>query len=166
MRVRVCVPAQGSGGHHFTHRGVLALPARPPHLPGSRAGLLPLLLGTSLLLLLSLLWAQTQPVKPELDPRSPPQRPTHRAATLPGWCHAGTLVGMVFTCLLPGRAEPLPRADFHISSGGGDLWAAPLPRLHTALPRVDTFSEPHTHHTGSDKKVVSGYEFIYMGKKI
>lgn len=79
--VRVCVP----GGCRDTHRGVLALPPGPPHLPCGRAGLLPLLLATSLLLLLSLLWVQTQPVKPGLDPRGPlPCPPTPTMATLPG----------------------------------------------------------------------------------
>jgi hypothetical protein len=45
-----------------THRWVLALPARPPHLPGRGAGLLALFLATVLLLFLSFLWTQTHPV--------------------------------------------------------------------------------------------------------
>lgn len=73
-----------AGAVHNTHQRVLALPPRPPHLPGSCAGLLPLLLATCLLLLLSLLWAQTQPVRPGPDPTglhpAPTPQPPHSLA--------------------------------------------------------------------------------------
>jgi hypothetical protein len=57
-----------------THQRVLALPARPPHLPGRGAGLLALLLASRLLLLLSFLWAQTA-CEPELTQEISSLRP-------------------------------------------------------------------------------------------
>lgn len=164
MCVCVCAPARapGLGGRHLTHRRVLALPPGPPHLPGSCAGLLPLLLATSLLLLLSLLWAQTQPVKPGLDPRALPSVPPAGQPHFQGCATLVPLAGMVFTRFLTGRAGPPLRAESTLPSG--DFRAAPLPQQNAALPWVDTFSEPQNHNTCSDKEFVSGYEFIYMKK--
>lgn len=105
--MRVC-----AGGCRDTHQGVLALPPRPPHLPCSCAGLLPLLLATCLLLLLSLLRAQTQPVKPGLDPTGllpdpPPQQPHSQGCAVN------------FTLFLPGKARATFRAPFKYALRGG-----------------------------------------------
>lgn len=117
--LQVCMSA---GECWDTHQGVLALPPRPPHLPCSCAGLLPLLLATCLLLLLSLLRAQTQPVKSGLDPTGllpdpPPQQPHSLGCAL-----AIPLAEISFTPFLPGKARATFRAPFKYTLKGGNFW--------------------------------------------
>lgn len=145
--------------------GCLCAPPGRPHLPGSWCWAPAVLLGTSLLPPLPPVGTDTACSR-GLDPQSPLPLASH-----PQGSHVPRAVSRRHPGrdglhpLLPGRAEPLPRADFSISPG--DSRAAPAaPAEHTPPRGGHAFLEPHRLiSTGSDKKVVSGHEFIYMGKK-
>lgn len=136
-RVGTCVCAHGAGVDATSLTGGACASCRGRFTFRAVKGSCRSSLARSLLLLLSLLWAQTQPV-PGLDPQSPsPAAPLHRAATFPGQCRRHPGRGGLHPPLLPGRAEPLPRADFSISPGTCGPPAASRGRTHSS-PSVDT----------------------------